>query len=314
MKKTALALLLLGANAVSAQSAVRLRVDNDAFNFWQAPWNRPDEEYSSGVHLALDVAGPAFWARRGVASVTGTCDAKEACAQQHTWTLSQDIFTAARTALQPLPPPGSRPDAGLLALQELERVVRLDRLDEASITIGVTGEPSFAASTQRIVHGFTAEWQRPIDWSHQLPFEPKVNVAYDQTRRHVTRAVELSPHAGASLGNLLTEARVGVGARAGWNLSHPWMTAAPRSPVELSVTTDATLRVVAWNGTLSGNSFRSSQRVTLRPFVAEYQTGLSARINRATVAYVVTHRGAEYTSRTAAHVWSSVQTQWQFAW
>ena len=32
---------------------VDVRADNDAFNFWQAPWNRPDEEYTSGVRLTV---------------------------------------------------------------------------------------------------------------------------------------------------------------------------------------------------------------------------------------------------------------------
>ncbi|MEP7000546.1 MAG: lipid A deacylase LpxR family protein [bacterium] len=298
---TSLALATLCAASIPAQSAVRLRVDNDAFNFWQPPWNRPDEEFSSGVRLSVDYAGPAFWMKRGGVA-------------EHTWTLGQDIFTAARTALQPTPPPGSRPDAGLLFLQNQQRVARLDRLEETSLTLGVTGEPSLASSTQRIVHGFTADWQRPIDWSHQLPFEPKLNVAYDQTRRRGSRAVEVNPHAGGSLGNLLTEVRAGIGARTGWNLSHPWMSATPQSRVAFDITTDATLRAVAWNGTLSGDTFRSSQHVTLRPFVREYQLGFSARVDRATVAYVVNQRSAEYTTRSAAHQWSSLQTQWQFAW
>ena len=56
--------LCLGATTASAQSAVRTRIDNDAFNFWLGPWDRPDEEYSSGVRIAADWAGPAFWSKR----------------------------------------------------------------------------------------------------------------------------------------------------------------------------------------------------------------------------------------------------------
>ena len=40
--------------AAIAQSDPRtltVRADNDAFDFWMYPWNRPDFEYTSGVPL-----------------------------------------------------------------------------------------------------------------------------------------------------------------------------------------------------------------------------------------------------------------------
>ena len=293
-----------------AQTALRIRADNDAFNFWQPPWERPDEEYSSGVRISADFHSAPFWSRRLPWGAV-TCETPgEACATQ-TWTLGQDIFTAARRATDPVATATARPNAGVLWLQSTERSSTAERMVERSITLGATGEPSLASTMQRIVHGYSAAWQRPIDWSHQLPFEPLVNVSYDQYRRADYRGMHVLPHAGISVGNLLTEGRAGVEARAGRNLSAPW-SPAPTRGVELSMIADASLRVVARNETLSGNLLRSSERRTLRPLVPELQLGLSARFSRATVSYVVHQRGAEYLGRAAPHWWSLLQTQWQF--
>jgi hypothetical protein len=117
-----------------AQSAVRARVDNDAFNVWLGPWDRPDEEYSNGVRLSVDWAGPAFWWKRFDHDALGCATGRDRCVS-HTLMLGQDIYTAARQIGEPLSPVCSRPDAGLLWLQESERVARDDRLDEFSITI-----------------------------------------------------------------------------------------------------------------------------------------------------------------------------------
>ncbi|MGH7711825.1 MAG: hypothetical protein ACREOG_11115, partial [Gemmatimonadaceae bacterium] len=44
-----LAALWGGAQSAEAQWAWRARLDNDAYNFWQHPAARTDEEYSNGV-------------------------------------------------------------------------------------------------------------------------------------------------------------------------------------------------------------------------------------------------------------------------
>jgi hypothetical protein len=283
---------------------VRVRADNDAFNFWQPPWARPDEEYSSGVRASLDYDGPAFFWKGG-----GTQERR----LEHTWSLGQNIFTSARTAADPIAAPGSRPNAGVLWLQDAQRVARADRLDEITLAAGVTGEPSLASPMQSFFHSLAPAFNRPVDWSHQVPFEPLVNVAYDQSRRSTLGVVELRPHAGASLGNLLTEMRVGLGARAGYNLSHPWLRATSLPNTELSIVADATLRAVAWNTALSGTMFRESDRVTLRPLVAELQAGIAARFHSASVSYVVHQTGAEYSAHRSVHQWSALEVEWRFA-
>jgi hypothetical protein len=309
--RRALILTLLCATGVPAQTAVRVRVDNDAFNFWLGPWDRPDEEYSSGVRLSADWAGSAFWSGSASHDALGCSPDRSRCAT-HTFTLGQDIYTAARHIGDPTPAPGSRPDAGLLWLQESQRISRADRLDETSVTIGVTGEPALASSIQRIVHGYAPGWQRPIDWSKQLPFSTVVGIAYDHTQLWALDALEVQPHAGATVGNLLTEARAGIGLRTGWNLRDAFRPTAPSDRFEFAFVGDAALRAVAWSAVLAGDAFGTNQRVTLRPIVPELQLGFTMRYRRGSVAYIVHQTSAEYTTRNSAHQWSTIQAEWQF--
>jgi hypothetical protein len=102
--------LCLGAVTAPAQSAVRARVDNDAFNVWLGPWDRPDEEYSNGVRLSVDWAGPAFWWKRFDHDALGCATGRDRCVS-HTLMLGQDIYTAARQIGEPLSPVCSRPVA-----------------------------------------------------------------------------------------------------------------------------------------------------------------------------------------------------------
>jgi lipid A 3-O-deacylase len=307
-------LALVCASAADAQTVVHVRVDNDAFNFWQQPWDRPDEEYSSGVRLSADFRGLPFWAfwmKRGPMMSAPCARPRERCADQ-SWTLGQDIYTAPRKTGDQTPLPGSRPDAGLFWLQSMLRIARAERLDELGLTIGVTGEPALASTFQRIAHSIASGWTQPVDWTSQLPFEPVFGVAYDSYRLARVGVLELQPHAGASLGNLLTEARVGLGARVGWNMLPPFLSAATEADYGVTVAADATARGVVWNETLSGTLFRASQHVTLRPLVAEWQIGVSARLKQLTLSYVVHQTGAEYTAMTAPHQWSSLQAAWEF--
>jgi lipid A 3-O-deacylase len=297
----------------AAQSAVRVRADNDAFNFWLPPWSRPDEEYTSGVRLSVDYAGPAWWSRTGESA---DCGAPAKRCATRTISLEQDIYTAERHLNEPTARAGSRPDAGWLFVQEEQRLARPNRLDETRLAIGVVGAPALAQVTQRIFHGYAPGWQRPIDWSRQLPFEPGIVASYDQ-RRYVVlsggeneRGVELQPHAGGSFGNILTEVRAGLGARMGVGLEHPWVPARARA-TSLAFVADATLRGVARNEFLSGTLFRSSDRVPIRQTVAAYQAGVTANWGRLGAALVAHQDGPEYLARIAPHQWTTIELEWR---
>lgn len=303
-----LSALVLLPRGVQAQRSVRVRADNDAFNFWQAPWNRPDEEYTSGVRLTVDYEGRAWWAGGRSGAGEGCGDISDTCGG-HSYAFGQDIYTAVRSRERPTPLPGARPDAGVLWLSASNTLARPSRITEWRWTLGVTGKPALAAPMQRFFHGFAPGWNGPIDWATQLPAEPVFAVSYDQRRARTAGAFELQPHAGTSLGNLLTEARAGLGVRLGKDqrfgrrLSHDrrvtWM-----------LVSDVTLRAVARSEVLSGTFFRPSAHTTLRPLVAELQGGLHLQWRGLSLAWIAHQTSAEYVARRGSHAWSTLEAGW----
>jgi hypothetical protein len=306
----ALALALLLPAAARAQRAVTIRADNDAFNFWQYPWSRPDEEYSSGVRVSVALDGAAPWTRP-VARFLGRCADGLAPCVSHSYELGQDIYTAARPKNAAIAPPGSRPDVGVLWLRGTTRLARETDLNELGWTVGITGNPSLAEQTQRLFHAIVPRYNRPITWGTTLPAEPVFSVQYDRRRMMFVRALEIEPHGGASLGTLLTEARFGVGARIGRVLQHPWRIGPVDKAFAFELTGDATLRAVARNEVLSGTFFRSSARMTLRPLVSELAGGVRVRWRGLDVSWIAHQTSAEYTARRAPHVWSTLELTWR---
>jgi lipid A 3-O-deacylase len=307
-------------HGATAQSllATRVRADNDAFNFWQAPWYRPDEEYTSGVRGQLDYGGQAWWGRWLHGAAEPCRSGSERCASR-SYAFGQDIYTSARQVGDGGTRAGSRPNAGWLYLEEASRVATQTSLVESSVMVGVTGDIALAQFVQRVAHGYAAAYNRPIDWSSQLPAEPGIILRYERTQRLWAAGndrafgADVEPHAGGSLGTILTEATAGARARVGFGMGHPWMvpSGGPHAATEVSVFADATLHGVIRNEFLAGTFFRPSAHVEQRPWVPEYQAGLTLRWRRLTATYRADVTGSEYTTRSTAHTWSSVELKWR---
>lgn len=296
-----------------AQRAVTVRADNDAFNFWQFPWSRPDEEYTSGVRVTVDYAGAAPWARglsgRGIARLLGPC-AETNCTASHSYALGQDIYTAVRLRNVATAKPGGRPDAGVLWFTATTRVERPTRRTELGFTVGATGALSLAEPMQRFFHDLAPRFNRPIAWGPQVPTEPVFAASLDTRGNAHQGAVAVQPHLGASLGNLITEARAGVGVRLGRSGATPWDDVPPRGTVSVALVGDASLRAVARNEVLNGAFFRTSARVTPRPLVSELELGVRLQWRMLEASWLAHQTSAEYTTRAAPHVWSMLQAAW----
>ncbi len=308
---------------VRAQTPVTLeiRADNDAFDFWEPAPKRPDEEYTSGVRAALQLTGAApweHWLHPGIAP----CAVGVAPCATHTYAFGQDIYTGQTVPNDTTLVKGTRPNAGWLFIQETSRIERTRRLDETSVTVGVTGPPALGEVMQKFVHGIDPNDNRPINWSSELPFEPGIVLAWDHTERLFAAGdgklfgADLEPHAGASLGNILTEARAGMRVRAGFRMQHPWLLTA----IDTADTTpgvmffaDATMHGVARNEFLAGTMFRSSPGVDERPLVPEYQVGVTFRLEQVSISWVAHELSSEYFSRTEGHAWSRIEFVYRFA-
>ena len=301
---------LVLAPAAHGQRAITVRADNDAFNFWQMPWARPDEEYTSGVRITMALDGGAGWARR-LGWALGRCDAGETDCATHTYTLGQDIYTAMRPKYAAVAMPGERPDAGVLWVAGASRVTRQQTFTELGWTIGVTGRPSLAEQTQRLFHEVAPHLNRPITWGERMPAEPVFAVAFDRGRSLNFGAFELQPHGGASLGTLLTEARVGVGLRSENNRVLSWLLPRQAGRLTLDLLGDAQMRAVARNVVLSGTYFRESPHIALRPFIHEFSGGLALRLRAIEISWLAHQTSAEHVGRTRPHNWSTLTLGWR---
>jgi lipid A 3-O-deacylase len=306
-----------------AQTPVTLviQADNDVFNFWQPPPKRPDEEYTSGVRAALELTGAAPWERwlhPGIAP----CKVDVAPCATHTYAFGQDIYTGQLVPNDTTLVKGTRPNAGWLFIEESSRIARRNRLDETRVTLGVTGPPALGEVMQHAFHEIAPQDNRPINWSSELPFEPGIVLAWDHTERVLAAGdgklagFDVEPHAGGSLGNILTEARAGMRVRAGFRMQHPWLLAAIDSTdttPTLSFLADATVHGVARNEFLAGTMFRASPHVDERPFVPEYQVGATFRLEQVSISWVAHQVSSEYFSRAAGHAWSRIEVVYRFA-
>jgi lipid A 3-O-deacylase len=291
-----------------APKTFSLRTDNDAFDFWMLPWNRPDEDYTSGVHLDYD-GGDAPWWSRALIKGRGECVVHAQTCRTARLELGQDIYTPSVDVNDPHASATARPNAGWLYLAQSARALSGDRLDEFTLTLGVTGPPSLARFTQRLAHEAAPEFNRPTDWSHQIAFEPGAILRYEQQRRAWTAGgpsvgVDVIPTGGLSLGNVLTAADAGFRIRSGWHLAHPWLPEA--SSAGFTIEAGVSGQAVARNLFLDGNTFERGPRVGHEPFVGTGDLGVEVRYRAISLEYRAVNQTRAYAAGPKWHPWASM--------
>jgi hypothetical protein len=293
----------LGTAIAQGSRTFTVRADNDAFDFWMLPWNRPDEEYTSGVHLTYEGGDAPRWARAALHGYAA-CGAAATCRSSR-WELGQDIYTPSVSPDDPHAAPGARPNAGWLFLTEAARVLSPSAFDELAITLGVTGPPSLGRFTQQLAHHAAPAFNRPTDWTRQIGFEPGAIVSYEARRRAAFNQVaDVTPYASASLGNILTQAEGGFDARIGWRLAAPWFPST--GGVGFAIITGASGRAIARSVFLDGNTFHDSPRVGHEPFVASGRAGVELRYRGLSAAFVAHNDTRSYAAGPKWHPWASL--------
>jgi len=300
---------LTGAATTRAQTpqTLTLRVDNDAFDFWMMPYNRPDEEYTSGVRLTY-TGGRAPWWSRFLMGNGGACTYHAQSCQSSRSELGQDIYTPSASTSDPLPAPGSRANAGWLYLSQTARSLEASRSDELTVTLGVTGPPSLARATQNLFHSIAPYFNRPTDWSRQIRFEPGAIIGYEQRRRLAFYAgpigFDLVPNVALKAGNVETSAGAGLQMRLGANLPHPWL---PQSvPFSMTLMAGVSGRAVLRYIFLDGNTIRPDYRVGHEAGVGAGEAGIEVRLRALTLAYRVVDDTRSYAAGPQWHPWASM--------
>lgn len=297
------ALAMVG-HAATEASGIRLTVDNDYFNFWQSPHERPDFGYTHGSELIWEgPPAPRGLTRLAPAWLAGT-DSDHGPARVQV-RLRQAIYAPWRS-------PPDRPYGGWLGVGVgIYRETTTARR-EALVHVGVTGPPSQAARLQRYIHrrfGFGM----PPDWSGEIPFEPGVAIeagaAWQSFVRGSGRALQL--HAGpqwrARLGTYAVDLRLGLEATAGIHPPAPWGgTRRTDGAGSLYVLGAARVDIIARDELLDGTLFRRSDGVSATPLVPEIETGIGVRFQRARFEWRVTRRAKEYRIQPVPHTYSSL--------
>ncbi len=284
--------------------SVRTSVDNDYFNFWIPPRERPDDNYTQGMRIAWDTSWTPRFGRRLLCAGGAVCGA--------TLEIGQEIYTPTVDNYWPLP--GERSYAGWLYGRVEIRGARSAAVRSLGLTVGVTGAPSLAGTAQNAFHNLAADFRRPLGWDYQLPTEVAFAARAAQSWRvapsgRAGRYVDLLPAVSATGGTLRTAAAGGIRVRVGAPLAHPWL-AVDRSALSVYLFAGTSAEIVARDLFLHGSTFRRSVHVSPEVLLAEWERGVGVRVRRVFLEYRAVTRTREYTTGPRSHTYSSLALAW----
>ncbi|MEP7384420.1 MAG: lipid A deacylase LpxR family protein [Gemmatimonadota bacterium] len=304
----------------------RLRLDNDAYNFWIHPGKRTDEQYSDGVTFSLETLRAPWWGGGlgGGAPGCATSSTADAACLSTMLSIGQDMYTP-DLARPPQTYPRwreDRPYAALLYLGAEGRRITARSLRTYLLSVGVTGAPALGSVAQGIVHAISPRYTTKAQgWETQVGFEPALLLGVRQSVLAARWApsghgiVDLVPTAAISAGNIRTAAEVGGRARLGINLSHPWdpRSRRGRPDWEFEVSVAGKREYVAHDFSLDGTLLRSPERSVSRvPTVSEYAIGTAVRLHRLSFGYRAITRSREYATGPSRHVYSEMYSALEF--
>jgi len=208
------------------------------------------------------------------------------------WALGQNLYTPDDLSQSDLIP-DDRPyaawlhaDLGLVGSDD-------NRLRTIQFSFGIVGPSAQGEAVQSWIHQ-VIESPDPKGWDNQIRDELAVLVVADQKWRNIfafswlpwNLQIDLSPHVGLSLGNVMTAASAGATLRFGQGLDRdfgpPRIQPAPPGSGYFNASSRVGWyfflgvdgRAVANNIFLDGNTFRDSHRVEKNTFVADYVGGV----------------------------------------
>lgn len=315
------------AGATETRGAVTVTLENDVLT-------GSDDAYSNGFGVTwvsndLDAYDHTSFVRRwgefwNVLPFVGD----EGYTTYASWTLGQEMHTPEDITL-PDPPLSDQPYAGVLYVDSVI-YARSERWTHAwDLKLGVTGDASGAASTQRKVHKAIGA-DEPMGWHTQLPEEPVVNIGYTTAylwkQGDVGNSAKwrLVPVGNVGLGTYFTGAGVGMYGEFGWNL----VDALGGTSLRDGLTAASTIGVapidhwaVSFFGGISGHAvarylpldgtvFHDSRSVDTRPFVSSATVGASLRRGRFALSLSTTHSTKAFDNQEKGAEYANLSLSW----
>ncbi len=208
--------------------------------------------------------------------------------------LGQNMYTP-RDITIAAPQPNDRPWAAWLYLGGVAQVAHGDKLHTVEVDVGVTGPAALGDPVQSNWHKLFG-FEQPKGWVTQAPSEPAFMVSYLQKRRYGSaNGIQVVPHAGVTVGTVLTLARAGGIVRIGSNMTgfgqdtiepggamlQNTRTRKPCpdwQPCEWFAFIGVDYRAVAYNTFLDGPVFHDGPSVNRHTGVHDFTAGVSMRL------------------------------------
>jgi hypothetical protein len=313
--------------SAEAGPLVSIQFENDFFG------GGTDRHFSHGSRIEVltapidwmaDAADKIPWFKSG----RHLKDSRDALKARASISIGQNIYTPEDTYRKDLDPQ-DRPYAGWLyfgfGLVANQGGSRYDRL---YLEAGIVGPLSFGEEVQTYWHSLFG-LHVPEGWDNQLNNEPGAALYYEQARRFSRPfpfglGMDMIPHFGGSVGNVLTHGAAGLTLRIGSGLGDDF--GPPRIRPSLPgrtfylpgrgfnwyIFTGMEGRAVLYNIFLDGNIFSESHSVDKRPLVGDLQAGVVVQWNRFRFSYTQILRTKEFEGQGDPDLFGSLSLSYHF--
>lgn len=207
--------------------------------------------------------------------------------------------------------------------------IHSNRLDSLELNIGVVGPAALAEKTQKWVHKIVGS-PEPKGWDNQLDNELGILLVYDRQWQSQYNSefwglgVDLTPHFGASLGNVLVSASLGATLRVGRDLPSDYGPPSIRPSLPGSgffrphedfgwyFFTGLEGRYVAHSIFLDGNTSGNSHSVSREPWVGDLQVGLVLTWDHYRLSFTNIFRTDEFAEQKSSTEFGSISLSMRF--
>jgi lipid A 3-O-deacylase len=285
-------------------SEIQLFIENDSFG-------SSDQYYTNGIKVGGGVPAERVIKILSVPP-SKLLDAITEDASTHFGLFAgQNLYTP-RDITVGTPQPLDRPWAAWLYLGAVAQSVKEDRLHTVEFDLGVVGPPALGRQVQTFWHNHIVGASAPKGWANQVRSEPGFLVSYLHKRRFGNRSgVQVVPHAGASVGTIMTLARAGGIVRLGQNMTgfgpdgiepggamlkntRQEYESGARDSYEWFVFAGFDARLVGHNIFLDGSLFRDGPSVSRRAAVYDILAGASVRLDTIRLSVTRVRRSEEF--------------------
>jgi lipid A 3-O-deacylase len=299
----------LGADAGEAPPAdwrgseIQVFIENDSFG-------STDQYYTNGIKIGGGVPAERLTKLFSVPPSALLNAISEGASNHLGLFFGQNLYTPRDITIS-APQPYDRPWAAWLYLGAVAQRVKEDHLHTVEFDLGLVGPAALGEEVQTFWHKLV-DAPKPQGWDNQIRTEPGFLVSYLHKRRFGNRSgVQIVPHAGASIGTIMTFARAGAIVRLGQHMTgfgpdgiEPGGAMLKntrregehggRDPYEWFVFGGIDGRAVAHNIFVDGSLFRSGPGVDGRSFVYDFTAGLSVRIDKIRFSITRVKRSEEF--------------------